>query len=178
MSSFSGVSNAFWNNNTNKFDFANYMSTNHQGKTCNVLAICLGVNDIGRVSMEQMIANYNEIITSAKIHNSNIKILIGLPPIRSKADNVLEHEVDVPKQSHIALINAFDNKESQNIFLVPTYFNINPYEDYTTEKISLDGRGNCKFNYVNGNYIIHFNDKGHYHWADLWLNYIEYLTTL
>lgn len=178
MQSFSSVNNAFWNSNTNKFDFSNYMSTNHQGKTCNVLAICLGVNDIGRVTMEQMITNYNEIIASAKIHNPNIKILIGLPPIRSKTDCVLENETDTPKQSHIALINEFDNKENQNIFIVPTYFNIDPYEDYTTEEVSLDGRGNCKYNYINGDHIIHPANNGYYHWADLWLNYIEYLTTL
>lgn len=69
--------NPFYNTSTEKFDFSYYMT--QQGYTdVDYVFINLGTNDLNRSPMTEtdIMGYYDEMITSIKQYNSNIKICL------------------------------------------------------------------------------------------------------
>lgn len=78
------VLNPFWNSNTGKFDFANYMSENEY-TDLDVVFIQLGINDMFgattsnlSVALNNYITNINALIENIHSYDKNIKIVLNL----------------------------------------------------------------------------------------------------
>ena len=79
------VENPFYNPTTSTFDFSYYMT--QQGyASVDYVCINLGTNDIARghhATTTDMTTAYNQMITSIRAYNPDIKIFIGLPGTRA-----------------------------------------------------------------------------------------------
>ena len=170
-------SNAFWNPETNKFDFSYYMN-NNSFSNIDYVFICLGTNDISRGDYKEesdIISYYNTMINSIKDFDSNIKIGLWLPPargIKNRLDKLdgLYNALAVNKY----LINNFEGKEDDNIFLIPTNITISPYEDYNTTVIPITE--NQELEVVTDS--VHPNQNGYYKIAEVFYYWIKYFATL
>ena len=139
--------NAFYNESKQTFDFTYYMNT--QGySSVDYVFINLGTNDIGRNhhnTDNDIIESYNFMINSIKAFNPNVKILLWLPPTRALGMIGTNKEpINTALRANQLIINTYDNREDENIFLVPVYFNIDPYHDYRYETVNVSDR-NTKF---------------------------------
>lgn len=170
-------SNAFWNPETNKFDFSYYMN-NNSFSSIDYVFICLGTNDLSRgnyKSEEEIISYYNEIINSIKEFNSNVVIGLWLPVGRGLQNklNALLSLFDAQTMNQY-LINNFENKENDNIYLVPTNVAINPFEDYNTTAIQIED--NKTIDVVSDS--VHPNQSGYYKIAKVFYYWIKYFASL
>mgnify|MGYP001074078224 CR=1 FL=1 len=174
------VSNAFFNPDKQTFDFTYYMNT--QGYSgVNYVFINLGTNDIGRDhhnSDTDIINSYNAMIASIKEYNPNVKILLWLPPIRALGMlGTSKQHTDYALRATKLFINTFDKRESENLFLVPVYFNIDPEHDYPYVDEPVSSR-NSKFTIRRCTDMVHCAKEGYLKIADVIYNYIKYMASL
>lgn len=135
------ATNPFWNPSTNKFDFTFYMN-NQDYSSVDYVFIDLGTNDLARSTHNtetDMIDSWNEIIDSIKAYDSNIKVCTWLPPLRSQVQNPNRSNIDNAMNTLEILIKNYDNKENENIYLVPVYLNVNPKTDYGKKVETVNG---------------------------------------
>ena len=148
---YGGVSNAFYNPSTSNFDFAYYMS--QQGYTgVDVVNINLGTNDVwhitdGVYTEDDVIARYNEIVASIHAYDPNIIICIGLT--ENTCQFTLNDYTDTQGKDRILyhcqkLIEEFDNRQGEKIFLTPLYINMDLMEDYNFSEVPLSARDTVK----------------------------------
>ena len=169
--------NAFYNPNTNTFDFEYYM--NQKGYSdVDIVGICLGTNDLVRDHNNDietdMMASYRKIIASIKAFNPNIKIMIWLTPLKASMNYSNRYLVDARIEVIKRLIKEYDSRENENIFVVPVYCNINPQEDYPFKEVIINKRLGtvAKINTDN----THLNEEtGYPHIADVFYSYIKYI---
>lgn len=167
--------NAFYNPSTLTFDFSYYMNNNGFSNV-DIVCINLGTNDLARADYSTttiMINSYDYMINSIKTYNPNIKILIGLPATRALGDLENKSQIDSALESTKALIEAYDNKESDNIYLVPYYLNIDPNNDFNFSQIEVSSRNtNTKIKVASD--TVHPSTLGYYKIADVIYSYIKY----
>lgn len=133
--------NPFYNPNTKSFDFSYYMN-NNQFNSVDYVFINLGTNDVGRSNNKtetEIIGYYNTMINSIKAYNPNVKIGLWLPPARGIGNNI---NGQIEKNNALImneyLLKNFSDKESQNIYLIPTNVAIDPINDYNTSERTID----------------------------------------
>ncbi len=76
------------------------------------------------------------------------------------------------------LIENYDNRESENIYLVPVYMNVDPYHDYNTAQVPVTSRSSDILMTINSPDAVHPKALGYQHIADLIYGYIKYLGSL
>ena len=135
---FCGSESPFYNSTTSKFDFSNYMSTNNYTNVDYVF-INLGTNDT-IYSAETFISYLETMITSIHEFDSNIKIMLGMAESIYLGEQNEFSKVKTMLEQKKALINNFDGKETDNIFLVPLYLNQDSYEDFAFGEIAMSVR--------------------------------------
>ncbi|MFE0420786.1 SGNH/GDSL hydrolase family protein, partial [Streptomyces tendae] len=172
--------NAFYNSDKATFDFTYYMQT--QGYTnVDYVFINLGTNDLGRNhhnSDTDIINSYNTMIASIKEFNPNVKILLWLPPMRGLGMlGTSKTHTDYALRATKLFIKTFDNRENENIFLVPVYFNIDPEHDYPYEEQPVSSR-NSGFTIRYCTDMTHPAVPGYYKIADVIFAYIKYMASL
>lgn len=168
--SFSGHDNPFCNDG---FDFAHYMSTNGYSGV-DIVFINLGTNDSvrGDGTIPQMISCYNQMIDSIHSYDSNIKIMLWLPPARAIAYNSPHTNSSIALERNEALIMEFDNKTNEKIYLVPVNCCIDPLRDYHfTESVASQYNSDVVRITTDS---IHPALAGHKKMADLIYGYINY----
>ena len=169
--------NPFYNTSTNKFDFSKYMSDNNFNGVDYVF-INLGTNDIGRGNYDsesEIIGYYTEMINSIKQYNSNIKICLWLPPARALKNNyygIVQTFSSLRMNKY--LIDNFEDKENENIFLIPINVNINSYEDYPTQEIQISDSKTLEYPTDS----VHPNINGYTHIAEVIYYWIKYLSLI
>lgn len=168
--SFNGYENPFYNNG---FDFSHYMQNN--GYTgVDFVFINLGTNDPirGDKTMEQIIACYNLMINSIKAYDPNIKIMIWLPPARAIAFNANHFAISEALKVNEALIAEFDDRQSENIILIPVNCCIDPLRDYKFTETKVSQYNEEMVRTVSD--AIHPALSGHMKIADLIFGYVNY----
>ena len=174
------ISNPFYNSETENFDFEYYMET--QGyDNVDYVFICLGTNDIARgnhQSDEELLEYYNTMINSIKSFNSSIKIGVWLPPTRGLSDNNFKGTITNSLKMNKFLIENYDSRESENIYLVPVYMNVDPYHDYNTAQVPVTSRSSDILMTINSPDAVHPKTLGYQHIADLIYGYIKYFGSL
>lgn len=168
----SGVSgNPFLNNGA--FDFAFYMD--NQGYSgVDFVFINLGTNDPvrGDKTIEQMLSCYNQMINSIHAYDQNIKVMLWLPPTRALAANSDHINISNSLAVNEALIAEFDNRQEENIILVPIYACVNPCRDYIKVTVPISPYNSDTITIVND--TIHPALSGHMKIADMMYGYIKY----
>lgn len=174
------INNPFYNSETENFDFEYYME-NQGYDNVDYVFICLGTNDIARgnhQSDEELLEYYNTMINSIKSFNSSIKIGLWLPPTRGLSDNSFKETITNSLRMNKFLIENYDNRESENIYLVPVYMNVDPYHDYNTAQVPVTSRSSDTLMTINSPDAVHPKTLGYQHIADLIYGYIKYFGSL
>ena len=191
--SLGGVTNAFYNPSTNKFDFSYYLSNNSITRPDYVI-INLGINDMfGLTSdasletkMDAAIADFETMINSIKANSSTIKIGLALtiPPNYSQDAFAKDYSTGQTrhryKRNNILwvqrMIEHFSGKEAQNIYLIPTNSVIDTKYNYgfVEEKVNARSEITRQVSAANGG--VHPVASGYWQIADaywFWLKSFE-----
>ena len=172
------VANAFFNSETSKFDFSYYMQ--QQGYTnVDYVFINLGTNDISRDNYntpDEIVTYFDYMINSIKSYNPNIKIGIWLMPMPCQMENRQRTVKDKFLGLTKKLIEHYDNREDENLFLVPIYLNVDPLNDFNTTTIQISNRNPKTMTICTDN--IHPSNYGYYKIADVLFAYIKYFASL
>ena len=162
------ITNAFWNLNANGgeggFDFAYYMSTNNFDSV-DCVVIALGTNDVGKpmlnADFDTIISSFRTMVDSIHSYNSSIKIIVSLTPHGSEPDGwaAATHSDQSTIYNYLQftlvekLIEEF--KSDANVFLAPTYLNIDHHNDYPTTEVAISARNPKIVKRQNNN--VHFS---------------------
>ena len=169
------INNPFFNPSTSKFDFSYYMSNNGFSGV-DIVCINLGTNDVSRTNHNadsDITDSYTYMINSIKAYNPNVKILLWLPPVRAQFTYLSPEQKDTALRATELLINTFDNREGENIYLVPVYLNVDPENDYATTSLPLSNGSSKTYEYPSD--IIHPATIGYQHIADVIYPYLKYV---
>lgn len=149
---YNSITNPFYNPSTNKFDFSYYMSS--QGySSVSVVCINLGTNDLwhvgdGLYTMEDVIGRYYEMVASIKAFSQSAKICIGLAEAscQREGNDYISGLYKKTQQNEWVqkLIDNFDNRQQEGLFLSPLYLNIDLMEDYDLIEVPLSSRDDVK----------------------------------
>lgn len=191
--SVSGVTNAFWNPATSAFDFSYYMT--QQGYVgVDYVVINLGINDAFNylddtslnVEIPNIINRYNTMINSIKAHNANIKIGIALtiPPNYSQDSfSRTQHSGQTRaryKRNNFLfvkkLIETYQDREAENIFIVPIHLNLDTRYGFGVETIQVNARDTRTMEIAVSNGYVHPGVTGYWQIADsywFWLKSFE-----
>lgn len=152
-SSHNGNINAFLNPSTQKFDFSYYMQSNGFSSV-DIVALHLGTNANSRNNQGLMqenikaeVESLKEMITSIHSYNSNIAVCLHIPPMPATQDGWTysghgygaQHFVRYIFSVAKAFIEAFGTMQN-NVYLSPTYFNVDRNNDYQTTDVPMSSR--------------------------------------
>lgn len=164
-SSFNTYNNLFLNNG--KFDFSNYMNTNKFSKV-DIVIINLGTNDVtynnilNDPNFELDFKAYDEMISSIKAYDSNIKIALGstITPARFKNTNV---DVKTRRQEWNNKIQVYCS--DNNYTYIPYWLVVDPINDFKYEDVQIDDYNTTTIKKVADN--THPADSGYKKMGDL-----------
>ena len=170
--------NAFWNPNTNKFDFSYYMT--QQGYS-GVDIVCLNLGTNGDATTQDTVDYLSEMITSIHSYDADIIILVSLinygcdqngwgtrgsASAWGFARNVYA--------KHKAYKEEFAN--SANVDFSEVYVMVDPYYDYSLIEVPASAR-NPKLMTIQNN-TEHPDGYGYLHFADCYYNNLLYWLTV
>ena len=139
-SSFNNSTNPFLNNGS--FDF-NYYITQNSIDTPDWVFLQVGINDGWRnMNGTTIVQNLQTMINSIKAYNSNIKIGISLqcPPYLGEYGNNNLYEHLRRNKDNESVINAFKDKENNNIYIVPINSNLDAVYNFPMGTTVLNSR--------------------------------------
>lgn len=178
--SFAGKTNAFYNPSTSTFDFNYYMS-NSSIETPIFVTLALGTNDAGNINADALVANFNTMINSIRSYNSNMKIGVTIaPPPASNQDGWGKNNgVGTTSYKHKKaifefakkIIETFDNREDEGIYILPIYVNIDPVLDFPYEEVAASSRNTTVIK--RGTENVHPHKEGMYKISDIHYNWIK-----
>lgn len=171
--------NPFWNNETETFDFSMYME-NQGYDGVDYVFICLGTNDIARgnyKSEAELQEYFDAMISSIHAYDADIRIGLWLPPTRSLMENRNRQGIDLSLWMNKWLIETYDNREDERIYLVPVYLNVDPYHDYRVSVVPVSSR-NTEFTMIVDTDAVHPARVGYNKIADVIYSYIKYFAYL
>lgn len=180
QSSFLNQANAFWNPLTLKFDFSYYMS--QQGYSgVDYVIIDLGINDMAYTSNEDTIKYMNEILTSIRTYNSSINVIFA--PSESYCDTTFgDYNTYVNQKNTILrltkrILKEYDNRESEKIFICPSYLNVDLVNDFPYELVPISSR-NTDVTVKRVTDILHPSIYGNQKVADAMYYCIKYIESI
>jgi hypothetical protein len=170
------ISNPFFNSTTSSFDFTYYMTSEGYLDVDYVL-LCLGTYDTIYYTQDEYIDALNIMINSIKTFSALIKIGIWLPPIPNQRDNNLKNR-DIILSYNKKAITIFDNREAENIFLIPVYLNIDItlHGDYQGINYTRSARDGTTM--VRAYKPWELSSNGYYKIADVIYSYLKYFAIL
>lgn len=162
---YNSYDNPFLNNG--KFDFSNYMNTNNFSDV-DIVIINLGTNDVAlnRPDIDNNFSEdfkaYDEMISSIKAYDANIKIALGstITPARLNNANV---DVKTRRQRWNRLMARYclDN----NYTYIPYWLVVDPINDFKYEDVQIDDYNTTTIKKVADN--THPADSGYKKMGDL-----------
>lgn len=175
--SYNGFTNPFFNSSTSLFDFSYYMTSN--GFTgVDYVIIDLGANDTGLIA-KNIKTYYDHIINSIRAYNSNIKIILSL----QEGHSLLEPTTAPIQQQKIVLnkivkglLEWYSGKESENIYLLPQYVNLDLYNDFPTTQVASSSRNPTLVTKCTD--YTHPSAYGYYKIADMYYYMLKYLASI
>ena len=170
-SSFNNFTNSFLNNGI--FDFGYYINQNAID-TPDYVFIQVGINDIWRpMNGTKTTQNLQTMINSIKAFNSNFKVGIALvcPPYLGEygVNNKYNHLKRIKLNETI--IDAFSNKESENIFIVPINVNLDTIYNFTIGTTVINSRNSNTINDCTD--TTHPAKSGYYQIADSYYCFLK-----
>jgi hypothetical protein len=173
---FNGGTNPFYNSATGFFDFSYYMS--QKGYTgVDIVIIDLGAND-NNYAWSELQRDYDYLINSIHAYDANIKICLSL----QEGHSMMQMNTSTFQQSklqhdlNLNLINYYDGRESEKIYLLPQHMNVDPLNDYQTTMAVISNRNPTQIAKCTD--IVHPSNYGYYKIADMYYYMIKYLASL
>lgn len=167
-SSKNNVENKFYNPTADDFDFSYYIRNNTDFSDVTDVVIQLGTNDAtGRVSKDNYATNIQYMADNIHTFNQNIRVYICIAPpnvkdgyawgIRNFSDrlSMKNNLFDYGKALYESITNAV---------LIPTYLNLDCYNDFPKTKVALSARNPEEITVCNDN--VHPTKYGFYKIAD------------
>ncbi len=172
---YDGKTNPFWNPGTSEFDFSYYMTQNNFSGVDYVL-IDMGSNSIDS-DPEDIIEAYDTMIDSIRAYDSDIRIGIWLPPVRAVTEfqSTLKRGNQSLEVNRI-LIEEYDKREAEKLYVIPVYFNLDPYHDYKFVTVQVSERNTMTVQTVED--FLHPALVGFQKLADVLFGYIKYFGQL
>lgn len=190
MEEFDGTANAFFNPDTQVFDFGYYMIK--QGYSdLDYVIFNLGINDVFSVSdetdlrntVDNMLSQYGQMIKSIKAFDDNIKIglAITIPPAYSQDAFGLNHGTDYVRWRYKrhnylwckSLINEFKDQEENDIYLVPIHVNLDTKYNMGMEQVQVNARNPQMVEVIPANGSVHPNEYGYWQIADVYWYFLK-----
>lgn len=138
------VTNAFYAPDKGCFDFAYYMDQHQKGKTVDFVVINLGANDNFSQSSVDNLSNMVESIRAyAKSVGKTVPVFV-LTEYLSPADGYYLSQnyninVEAKREKQFAyftyLQEAFEGREADGVYLLPTYLSINAWSDWARDTV-------------------------------------------
>ena len=169
--------NPFYNATAEQFDFSYYMT--QQGYTgVDYVFICLGVNDLAKNDHFNDFTDYYDIlIDSIHDYDPTIRIGIWLPPCRGLMANADRTAFDRGLYADKKLIEVYDGRESELIYLVPVYLNVDPDHDFNSSVVPISTRNpDVTMTICTDN--VHPANSGYYKIADVIYSMIKFFGSL
>ena len=160
------------NPSTNKFDFSYYCQENNINP--DIVFINLGTNEVtnpinGHLpTLEETIQCWQEMVTSIKAYNSNIKIGMWLCPVACTLNG--DGKTTRMKVSS-AVYDTFKN--TQNVYFLPAFVAVSN-SDYPTEEIEISENETI----VHCTDFVHFGLSGHKKIGTLMYGLLKYIGSL
>lgn len=174
--SYSGMNNAFYNvslGTDSKFDFSYYMTNNPTFNDTGWVNVFLGQNDGYDPSF---IARLETIIDSIQAYNPNIIITIMMAHFcgdtKSNGGRRIYNGIERNKMMYA----SFGNRESEKIYIVPQYINVDDYYDYPRSTKQLSARNSETVEYLTD--TVHPYSYGYAKMADVLTGVISYIKSL
>lgn len=163
------TSNAFYNKETNKFDFSYYIQTS-QIEVPDIIFINLGTNDVAQNNRD--IEYWKTMVNSIREWNKTIPICISLIPPAATQDGWTagSHGGSVYKFTFLQnllnklLIEEFDGKQP-NTYVCPLVFNLDREHDFPYEEVQVSARNSYKVYRQTNN--VHPSWIGYFKLADV-----------
>lgn len=170
-----GIQNPFLNDG--KFDFRYFMEKN-QFEGLDTVFISLGVNDLNQVghnSQEEILKNFQTIVTSIRRYNPDIEILFGMPTMLFSNDKTFMAK-NTRMEFLKSLMKEFGTREEEGIYLVPMYINIDPFMSFKfVEQTMTDDNPTQAMTVTD---TTHPRQKGYEQMADITYSYLKYVESL
>jgi lysophospholipase L1-like esterase len=117
------------------------------------------------------------MINSIKAYDSNIRIGLWLPPTRALYANTNRFAIDTSLRMNQLLIDTYDGHETDKLYLVPVYLNVDPEHDYNSNTVQISER-NDSYTMIVATDAVHPSAVGYKKIADVLYSYIKYFATL
>ena len=171
-----GYTNAFLNPTTKEFDFSYYMT--QQGYT-SVDAVFINLGTNGMISnnldgsIDDNISAMDTMISSIRSYSSTVPIIVELvtPPATQDGWTYVNHGGSVWEmmfnifRNNEKVIEHYDGRKSEGIYLAPTIFNLDRKNDYGTTTMPLSARNPKEIVRQTNN--VHPCNIGYYKMADV-----------
>ncbi|PAF19761.1 SGNH/GDSL hydrolase family protein [Terribacillus saccharophilus] len=172
---YKGITNSFYNPNSGGFDFAYYIEQNPTFADVNVVNIFLGRNDEYKNPAADRI---NQMIANIKSYNPDIIITVMMAYQTGKTNagtgqymqNTWEFNIIANRFNDYAR-TVFGNRESEGIYLIPQYINLDTVYDYPHTNRSVSERNPELVYRITDN--VHPNEYGYQKFADVWYNHMK-----
>ena len=181
-SSYKDVSNAFYNPDISSFDFSYYLSHNSI-ETPDIVIFNMGLNDLDIGGGSLTVTNLTTMINQIKEINNNVIIIVALPNLPTGLEQLWGYRTNrryrLLTNTIKVLIDGFDNREDENIFIAPVYLYIHPKWDmpytmkYVNSENNEDNNG-MKIPVAISPAPTHPSQIGYYKMADCYYNAIKY----
>ena len=184
------IYNPFYNPSAQTFDADYYFSNSGIAKP-DWFAINLGINDVFSYThdaelekaMETVLARYEEMVQSVLDATTSTKVCVcvTIPPNNSqdafgKAYGCNETRDRVKRNNTIfanALIEQFDGRENENIFVIPIHTNLDTIYNMGMESIQVNARNETTYQSPIGNGAAHPSESGYWQIADIYTAFLK-----
>ncbi len=185
-----GVTNPFYNSSTNAFDAANYFSSTGISAP-DYFIVNLGINDFSSITSDSQlqlglttsINRMNTIVNSVLAVNSTIKVCIALtiPPNNSQDAFGKAYKCGTERNRYKKnnacwvdkLIKTYDNRESERIYLIPIFTNLDTVYNMGLESVAVNARNATTYNTPVANGGVHPAESGYWQIADCYWCFIK-----
>ena len=186
----SSVKNPFYNTETATFDAAYYFENTGMQKPDYVI-INLGINDTFSYKSDETLSEAIDIlnsqcdamIDSIKTVDSNIKVCVALtiPPNYSQDAFGKNYECNQTraryKRNNVIwvdnLISKYDNRETERIYLIPIYSNLDTKYNMGMETVQYNKRNPATYEQPIANGGVHPVDTGYWQIADVYWFFLK-----
>ena len=176
------VPNAFYNPETEGFDFSYYL-THNSIDTPDIVIFNMGLNDLDIGGGTLTANNLTTMINQIKAANNNVIIIVALPNLPTALKQTWGYSSNRRYRLLVntikPLIEAFDNRENENIFISPVYLYLHPkwdmpYEMKYVNSEHNEGNNGMKIPVAISPAPTHPSQIGYYKMADCYYNTIKY----
>ena len=180
--SVNAVSNAFYNPETEGFDFSYYL-THNSIDTPDIVIFNMGLNDLDIGGGTLTANNLTTMINQIKAANNNVIIIVALPNLPTALKQTWGYSSNRRYRLLVntikPLIEVFDDRENENIFISPVYLYLHPkwdmpYEMKYVNSEHNEGNNGMKIPVAVSPAPTHPSQIGYYKMADCYYNTIKY----